>query len=188
MLFGIRQYVHILHASGVTFVLPHVTCPIYLEKLLEFCLVLSQGAILFHLLYWYICTYLWLGILHYSSIYLQHVTVSFVHMGSLYTNDLFSLGTDRPDLKVLLFHVVPYVAHQWNDFGIQLLPSDQTHQLKIIAANHPQDVKECCKDMLNVWLKTQPNATWDQLTNALECCDLIAIAEEIENKLSKSGK
>ena len=59
------------------------------------------------------------------------------------------------------------VADKWKDLGLQLLRSDQEKMLNIIAADHPHDVVRCCKCILEIWLDTTINATWNQLITAL---------------------
>ena len=59
------------------------------------------------------------------------------------------------------------VADKWRDLGVQLLAPDHQGVLKIIAADHPHDVVSCCKCVLEKWLDTTTDATWDQLITAL---------------------
>ena len=53
------------------------------------------------------------------------------------------------------------------ELGAQLLRSDQTNELDIIATNHPQNVAGCCKCVLEKWLESSVGATWNQLIEAL---------------------
>jgi len=101
---------------------------------------------------------------------------------------LIYIGFDHPDMKDLLVHVIPFVAPYWEELGTQLLPSNQAHQLPIIRSNNQQDVEKCCKEVLKFWLKVQPNATWNQLVDAIKLCNLADMAGKIEIKLQSRGK
>ena len=96
------------------------------------------------------------------------------------------IGDDRPSLKDLYDHVVGEVAPQWKDLGVQLLRPDQQKQLGIIELDHPRDAVECCKCVLNKWLDTTTDATWNQLISALRSptVQLDYLAAQIENKMS----
>ena len=104
---------------------------------------------------------------------------------------IFSLGYDRPSLRDLHNHVIPAVASKWRDLGVQLLnPSTSDNILEIIKENHPQDVMGCCKYMLQKWLDTIPDASWNQLLEALRspCVQLNFLADQVECKLIKKCK
>ena len=60
------------------------------------------------------------------------------------------------------------LAAQWYDLGTQLLTDDTVGALKVIKANHPNDVNACCNNLFVKWLELKPNATWSQLIIALE--------------------
>ena len=81
---------------------------------------------------------------------------------------------DRPSLKDLCNHVVQKVADKWRDIGIQLIDPTSARALDIIKANHPQDVTECCKCMLEKWLNTKPDASWNQLLDALKSPSVVS--------------
>ena len=81
--------------------------------------------------------------------------------------NIVRVGSDRPLLKDLYDHVVNNVAGKWRDLGVQLLRPDQEKMLDIIAADHPHDVVGCCKCVLNKWLNTTTDATWNELIRAL---------------------
>ena len=82
------------------------------------------------------------------------------------------------------------VAKKWKELGVQLLRSNQTNQLDIIAANHPQDVVRCCKCVLEKWLETNTGATWNQLIEVLKGpgVQLDYFAGELEQMLSPKCK
>ena len=60
------------------------------------------------------------------------------------------------------------VAAKWRELGVQLLRSDQTNELDIIAANYPQDVVGRCQRVIEKWWDTNTGATWNQLIAVLK--------------------
>ena len=75
-------------------------------------------------------------------------------------------GSERPTLKNLYLHVTPNYAASWYDIGV-LLDFEQG-PLDIINAG---DTKGCCKELWREWLKATPNATWQDLFDAISCLD-----------------
>ena len=80
------------------------------------------------------------------------------------------------------------VAQEWRELGVQLVRSDQTNQLGIIAVDNPQDVVRRCQCVLEKWLKTSVDATWNQLIEALKKIQLDFYASELEKKLKSECK
>ena len=99
----------------------------------------------------------------------------------------FYVGENQPTLKDLYIHVSHEVAGKWKDIGILFL---DPAILKVIEKDHPQDVMECCKSMLEKWLETKPDASWNQLLEALRspCVQLYSLAHHIKEKLKKKCK
>ena len=100
-------------------------------------------------------------------------------------------GGDRPSLQDLYEHVVTTAAGKWRDLGVQLLPRpDQEKMLDIIAANYPHDVVSCCKCVLNKWLDTTTDATWNELIRALRSSkvQLDNLAGELEQMATTGCK
>ena len=56
-----------------------------------------------------------------------------------------------------------------------------------IQANHPGDANKCTAEMLQLWLNSKPDASWNQLTQAFRAPNikLEALASKIEVMLSK---
>ena len=79
--------------------------------------------------------------------------------------DATRIGSDRPSLKDLHEHVVIQAAGKWRDLGVCLL--SQPDQAEMITADHSRDAVSCCKGILEKWLDTTTDATWDQLIRAL---------------------
>ena len=95
------------------------------------------------------------------------------------------IGNSRPLLKDLYEHVVPVIADKWEDIGVQLLDSilSEKRVLKVIKANHPNNVEECCKNMFIKWLDTQKEATWNQVIEVIEKIGLSHQATQLKKKL-----
>ena len=96
------------------------------------------------------------------------------------------VGTQQPSLKFLNQHVRDSVGLKWHELGIELLDSNNTvEDLDIIEAEHPTDLKKCCTKMFSMWLRQQPQASWNQLIEALRHIKLDALAMKIEEILSQ---
>ena len=82
------------------------------------------------------------------------------------------------------------VADKWKDLGVQLLRSDQENCLNIIAVDHPHDAVSCCKCVLEKWLDTTTDATWNQLITVLRSptVQLDYLASQLEQMLSTKCK
>lgn len=77
------------------------------------------------------------------------------------------LASSRPTLKQLQkTGVITSIAPKWYELGVELLDDDQSRQLDIIRANHP-NVTKCCYSMFKYWLDSHPTANWHDLVNAL---------------------
>ena len=92
-------------------------------------------------------------------------------------------GHDRPALKLLNKHVRKGVSSKWHDLGLELLEQEDEETLNEIKINNPSDVRECCKQMFQLWLSKCTNATWKQLIQALKEIELNNLATEIEGML-----
>lgn len=74
--------------------------------------------------------------------------------------------TEKPQLIHLNRIFVKKYATEWKDFAIQLgIP---TKDLEIIEKDNPDDIQECCRLMLLVWLQRDPQASWKRLHDVLE--------------------
>ena len=98
---------------------------------------------------------------------------------------LFLSGKNRPTLKLLNKLVKKYITFKWYDLGIELLEPEDTHTLDEIEKNHPTDVSTCCTKMFRLWLDKQPEASWEQLIEALRepNIELNELANTIEQEL-----
>ena len=59
------------------------------------------------------------------------------------------------------------VADKWRELGVQLLLPSHQRILKVLAKDHPHDAATCCKRVLEKWLDTTTDATWNELIRAL---------------------
>ena len=90
-------------------------------------------------------------------------------------------ATSAPSKRKLL-ELIPSVAPQWYELGIQLLREDQEPHLDVIKSDCGNDNKRCCVQMFWYWLKTNPKASWQQLLDALRspALELCTVAANIE--------
>ena len=86
----------------------------------------------------------------------------------------------RPQLKDLKY-IMKYegVTTKWYDIGLELLCSDDVVVLNEIRANHPTDVNKCCTEMFSEWLQRVPDASWNQLAEALKKAGLNTAAKNV---------
>ena len=63
--------------------------------------------------------------------------------------------------------MISSIGPKWYELGIALLDNDQVKQLKIIETNN-SEVTRRCAEMLMYWLESHPNATWNDLVEALQ--------------------
>ena len=81
--------------------------------------------------------------------------------------------------------VVPKVANDWYNLGIQLFSESQRLKLDGIRTTYSKDHQGGCVEMLNCWLKITPGATWNNLIHALRApgLELLAIADDVEKEV-----
>ena len=97
------------------------------------------------------------------------------------------IGTDRPAFKNLRF-VRELIADKWYDIGLELLEQKDERAVNVIKKNNAGNISECCIEMLELWLNRQPDATWNQLIEALRApgIELNNVASQIEGMLSSA--
>lgn len=67
----------------------------------------------------------------------------------------------------------------WENFGLYLLPPDTSAtEIEMISRDHPKDVKECKRKLLNIYWQ-QGTRTWEKVVEALEEAKYPHIAQEI---------
>ena len=78
-------------------------------------------------------------------------------------------GSDRPGFKYLNRHVVTPIASKWYDVGLELMEVEDERELDTIQAEPTlKDNMERAKRMLKHWLDRKPDASWNDLLNALK--------------------
>ena len=96
-------------------------------------------------------------------------------------------ANDKPDIKYLNSHVRPQVCGAcnnnpeiWRDLGIELLGQEADAALNTISANNRGNVIQCCSSMFSLWLERQPEASWEQLVEALIKVNLNTLGVKIK--------
>jgi len=90
-------------------------------------------------------------------------------------------------MRDLVYHVVPSVAQQWYELGLQLLDPKYENELDTIEEDIGNDNKIHCRKMFSKWLKTEPLANWNKLIEALARTGLNSVASNI-TQLLQPGK
>jgi len=80
---------------------------------------------------------------------------------------MYPTVVSKPTLRLLQKHkVITAVSSKWYQLGIVLFEDDKAYQLATIKANN-NNVTDRCYEMFGYWIQIQPNASWDQLVEAL---------------------
>ena len=67
----------------------------------------------------------------------------------------------------------------WYTFGVFLkMPTEDLKDIENRYAS-TAGLKRCKTELFTLWLQRNPNASWDQIAQALEKCDQIAMADRI---------
>ena len=100
---------------------------------------------------------------------------------------LHVVGADHPTHKHLR-HVRVLIAPKWYDVGLELLDEEDVKDLHIIKTNHATNSSKACEEMLELWLRKHPEATWSQLIKTLRepGIELNDVASKIEGMLVSS--
>ena len=95
---------------------------------------------------------------------------------------MFCTGRDRPAQKLLNKYVIKEASPNWHDLGLELLEQEDEETLYQIKINN-NDVKVCCKEMFQFWLRKCIDPTWNKLIEALKGIELNNLATKIEGML-----
>ena len=97
----------------------------------------------------------------------------------------FKIVPIKPILKHLYNVVIPKVANDWYELGIQLFHESQLSRLDEINTSYSNDHRRGCIEMLKYWLKITPGATWDDLIHALRApgLELLSVADDVEKEV-----
>ena len=118
----------------------------------------------------------------YRVLHCMHAYIVTVPQWQIFTNNsTFVSANSRPSKKKIL-DLIPHLAPQWYELGIQLLREDQESHLDVIKSDYGNDNKQCCAQMFWYWLKTNPKANWQQLLDSLisPALELHTVAANIE--------
>ena len=97
--------------------------------------------------------------------------------------NLTTIGRDRPTLRDVTIHVIPWVATRWYELGLVLLDTKYQNELTIIEADIRNDVITCCRKMFCKWLNSDELASWDKLIKSVRIVQLNNVANDIEQLL-----
>ena len=74
----------------------------------------------------------------------------------------------KPTIRDLQrFNIISAIGSKWYELGISLLDDDQVKQLDNIEISK-SEVNRRCTAMLMCWLERHPEATWNDLVEALQ--------------------
>ena len=82
------------------------------------------------------------------------------------------------------------IAIKWHEVGVELLKQKGKEVLRVIETDNAGNVNKCCTKMLELWLDRQPEATWNQLIEALRSpgIQLNDVASKLERMLTSAVK
>ena len=75
------------------------------------------------------------------------------------------IGDDIPEMKELYNHVIHRYAAQWQELGVLLGLED--YNIVNISKSKANEVVDCCRDMLRMWLQSICSPTWGKLEDAI---------------------
>ena len=78
---------------------------------------------------------------------------------------LIFVGHECPTIKDLALYVVPLYAADWREIGLALGLSNAL--LRIIKADHPISVRDCCTAIFKEWLQRSNDPSWEMVLNAI---------------------
>ena len=91
------------------------------------------------------------------------------------------LGSQLP--KPELNDLMRLQVSNWYMLGLAL--QFKSHDLDIIMKDHPNNTKSQTCEMFKIWLRTQPDASYEQLIKALREVEDEGVAISLSNKYSK---
>ena len=106
----------------------------------------------------------------------------FVHLFICY---FCTLALDKHQLTMHQLNqiVVPRIQAKWENVAYSM--GCEIYYVEAIKKDYPHDSEQCCQHLLSKWLKTSKHPTWSKLLEYIEKVnDLVAVAEEIEKKVS----
>jgi len=100
-------------------------------------------------------------------------------------NDMF-IDVDEPSMIDLYDYVIPKITDDWFEFGIKL--GICASKLDNIETNHDGGGgnKRCMRNVIDHWLKVNPDASWDHVISALVEMKEIRFVEEVRKHVTQS--
>ena len=81
--------------------------------------------------------------------------------------------------------IIDSIAHRWKKLGILMDFDDDGNKVDLIANEHKQDGPViCCQEVFKLWLKGT-HATWRNLIDLLNDCEMGELIQEIKNALKE---
>ena len=102
----------------------------------------------------------------------------------VYTSGKESRPTMKQLQEVMRIKDIDIIT-QWRDLGLELVDSNKI--LKVIEADHRNDVTTCCRVMFEKWLEVKPDASWDQLVTALKNIKLNTAADAVSKLFNSTS-
>ena len=93
---------------------------------------------------------------------------------------------DCPAPRYLNRYVKEEACIKWYDLGLELLEPEDGGKLNVILHSNHRDLRECCRQMFQLWLQNCPDATWEHLIQALREVRLNRLASKIYHMLQRA--
>ena len=123
--------------------------------------------------------------MHIAVCYIDIIRTNFWLLYFSYCNLHIVKADSKPSIKMLQRHVIHRVATKWFELGAELFDEAEEYKLDNIETTHVNNVTKCCHEMFRQWLRTDINATWSQVVEALKSpgVELGPIAADLEKNL-----
>ena len=79
-----------------------------------------------------------------------------------------------------LFNATSEISDKWYTLGVQL--DIKSHNLRSIESHGTFSVDKCRHEMFDVWIQSDPNASWEKLVEALNTMDYHCLAQSVQTK------
>ena len=93
--------------------------------------------------------------------------------------------SDHPALRDLANFVVPQASSRWYNLGLELFDTQDVATLNSMRTESNKTPTDHCTEVLNHWLVTKKNATWNKLIKSLKSrsVNLPILAGDVEKML-----
>ena len=107
-------------------------------------------------------------------------------VGSLYLCCLHNISNTISGLNVKNLSLELSMVSEWQQLGIQL--GLQFFRLHQIEQHFPRDIDRCIIEVVDLWLRSTPWASWRHIITALREMGDLTAAERIESKYVKGAR